>query len=114
MVLCLACFNFTNFALAISTSRFKEIGVRKLLGSSKKQLLIQFLGENLLVSFIALVLSFILTLLLFLPVANQIFDYQHISFDPFNNIGLVGFLILLMIGLAILSGLYPALKISRM
>lgn len=112
MILCLACFNFMNYALATSASRFKEIGVRKVLGSSKKQLLLQFLGENLLISLIALALAFLITQFLFLPGANKIFDYQHISFDPLNNIGLVTFLFILIIVIAVLSGLYPALKIS--
>jgi putative ABC transport system permease protein len=47
-----------------------------------------------------------------LPGANKIFDYQHISFDPLNNVGLITFLFILIIVIAILSGLYPALKIS--
>ena len=113
MVLAMACFNFTNYSLATSTSRFKEIGVRKVLGSSRKQLVIQFLAENMIISGMALMLSLLLTKFLFLPAINDIFDFQHLSFQPASDYRMILFLFILVTGIGILSGLYPALGISN-
>src|SRR5258708_30379678 len=54
MLLLLACFNFTNTSIAISSKRLKEIGIRKVMGGMRKQLIIQFLGENLVLCFLGL------------------------------------------------------------
>ena len=55
LLLLLACFNFTNTSIAIANRRIKEIGIRKVMGSSKTQIIIQFLGENLLLCFFSFV-----------------------------------------------------------
>jgi putative ABC transport system permease protein len=71
VVLLLACINFMNLATAKSEKRAKEVGIRKAIGSRRKQLIYQFFSESLLMAFIAFVLSFLLVVLL-LPIFNEI------------------------------------------
>ncbi|UFH54385.1 ABC transporter permease [Spirosoma sp. KNUC1025] len=112
LVLLMACFNFMNYTIATSTSRFKEIGVRKVLGSTRKQLIQQFIGENLLSGFLALVLAIVLAETLFLPAFSQLIDFYQLRFNLIDNWKLVLFLLVLMIGIGLISGLYPSLYIS--
>ncbi|MFM7485483.1 MAG: ABC transporter permease, partial [Cytophagales bacterium] len=60
LLLLLACFNFTNTSIAISGKRLKEIGIRKVMGGMRKQLIVQFLGENLLLCFFGLLAGLLL------------------------------------------------------
>ncbi|HEY2727991.1 MAG TPA: ABC transporter permease, partial [Parafilimonas sp.] len=106
----IACINYMNLTTARSARRAKEIGVRKVTGSSKGQLILQFLSESVLTAFIAVILSFGLVLLL-LPAFNSIsgkeFTY-HTLFQPNNIVLLLG--IGLLTGLA--GGSYPAFYLS--
>jgi putative ABC transport system permease protein len=109
-VLVIACFNFINLATARSFRRAKEIGVRKVLGAERKQIVFQFLGETMMLSLIAVIIATIATLFL-IPVLNE-FTGKAIQFNPFIHPGL-GLLILagaIVIGL--LAGVYPALVLS--
>lgn len=109
-VLVIACFNFINLATARSFRRAKEIGVRKVIGAERKQLIIQFLGETILLAIISMVISIIATFFI-VPLLNQ-FTEKSIQFNPFTN-PLLGFIILgagLVIGM--LAGIYPALVLS--
>src|SRR6185436_7710449 len=69
-VLLIACFNFINLATARSFRRAKEIGVRKVVGAERKQLIFQFIGETILLSILAMVIAVIITLLI-VPLLNQ-------------------------------------------
>ena len=89
-VLLIACFNFINLATARSFRRAKEIGVRKVIGADRKQLIFQFTGETILLSLIAIVLAVGATFLI-LPALNS-FTGKSISFNPFSN-PLLGFAI---------------------
>ena len=109
-VLLIACFNFINLATARSFRRAKEIGVRKVVGADRKQLIFQFTGETVLIALISVIIAIIATLLI-LPYLNA-FTNKSISFNPITN-PLLGLLILgitLIIGM--ISGLYPALMMS--
>lgn len=112
LVLFMACFNFMNYTIATSTTRFKEIGVRKVLGSTRRQLIRQFIGENLLTGLIALLLALILTSTVFLPTFSRIIDFEQLRFNLLDNWPLIAFLAALMAGISLLSGLYPSLYIS--
>ena len=112
LVLFMACFNFMNYTIATSTTRFKEIGVRKVLGSSRKQLIRQFIGENLLVGFLALSIGVFLAGTLFLPTFRKLIDFYQLQFNLLENWPLIGFLVLLIVGISLLSGLYPSVYIS--
>jgi putative ABC transport system permease protein len=74
-ILLIACINFVNLTVARSLNRAKEIGVRKVIGSQRKQLMYQFLGESFLLSFIAFSLA-VLTTQLVLPTFNELANKQ--------------------------------------
>ncbi len=95
LVLFMACFNFMNYTIATSSTRFKEIGVRKVLGSSRKQLIRQFIGENVVVGLIALSLGLLLASTLFLPAFSRLIDFDQLQFNLVDNWTLIGFLFIL-------------------
>src|SRR5450432_1179890 len=109
-MLLIACINYMNLTTARSARRAKEIGIRKVTGSRRGQLIAQFLGESVLTAMAAVVLSFILIVLLF-PVFNSIsgksFSITNLL-QPFN--------ILLILGIGLFTGLiggsYPAFYLS--
>ncbi len=109
-MLLIACINYMNLTTARSARRAKEIGIRKVTGSTKKQLVLQFLSESLLTSFTAVLLSALFVLLL-LPVFNSISGKTftlHTLIQPSNIFLLLG--IILFTGL--LGGSYPAFYLS--
>lgn len=112
LVLFMACFNFMNYTIATSTTRFREIGVRKVLGSTRKQLIQQFIGENLLVGCIALGLGLLLAGTLFLPTFRVLIDFPQLRFNLLENGQLIVFLITLILCISLLSGFYPSIYIS--
>ncbi len=105
-----ACINFINLTTAEAIRRSKEVGIRKTLGSSRKQLIAQFLGETSLVTVAAVLLSFALAQLLIKPV-NSFLDIQ-LELNLLTNFRLIGFLFVLLVVVSVLSGLYPAFVIS--
>ncbi|WP_375436978.1 ABC transporter permease [uncultured Hymenobacter sp.] len=109
-VLLIACFNFVNLATARSMQRAKEVGIRKTIGASQQQLMLQFLGETVLLTFISVVLSALLTALL-LPFLNQ-FTGKSLSFDLLANPGLVAVLLALTLVVGLVAGFYPALVLA--
>jgi putative ABC transport system permease protein len=109
-VLIIACFNFINLSTARSVRRAKEIGIRKVVGAERKQLVIQFIGETILLSTLSMILASIITMIV-LPSLNA-FTSKSISFNPFTQ-PLIALIILgagILIG--ILAGIYPALILS--
>ena len=109
-ILLIACFNFTNLSTARSLTRAKEIGLRKVVGAEKQQLMRQFFSETILFALIALVLAIIIAILI-LPVFNQLSDRQ-LSFDLINNQSLILLFVLLVLFVGILAGIYPAVILS--
>lgn len=108
-VLLLACINFMNLSTARSEKRAKEVGVRKVVGSVRSQLIAQFFSESLLVVAFAFVLALLLTLLV-LPVFNEIAD-KKLSLpwkEPLFWVSGLGFSLLT----GLVSGSYPALYLS--
>jgi putative ABC transport system permease protein len=109
-ILLIACFNFTNLSTARSLARAKEVGLRKVVGAGKQQLMRQFLSETILFALIALVLAIVIAILI-LPVFNQLSDRQ-LSFDLNNNQSLILLFVLLVLFVGILAGIYPAVILS--
>lgn len=108
-VLIIACFNFINLATARSLRRAKEIGVRKVVGADRRQLILQFIGETILLSVCSMIIAVAATLIL-IPPLNQ-FTGKTIDFDLLNP---VVALIILTSGfiIGILAGIYPAFVLS--
>ncbi|HWI90137.1 MAG TPA: ABC transporter permease [Flavisolibacter sp.] len=109
-VLVIACFNFINLATARSFRRAKEIGVRKVVGADRKQLIIQFIGETILLSVFSMLLATMATFII-VPWLNSFTD-KAIHFNPFTNPLLALIIIAAGIGIGILAGIYPALILS--
>ncbi len=109
-VLLIACLNFMNLSTVRSLKRAKEVGLRKVVGAEKQQLMKQFLGESILVSFFALILSLVIAVIM-LPVFNNLSGRSlHINFG--TNYNFIFALILLTAFVGILSGIYPASVLS--
>ena len=106
----LACINFTNFSTAASAKRSREVGIRKVLGTIKTQLITQFLIESVLLSCCALLIAFLLIYLV-LPPFNYLSgkNIDILSFFHFKTIATV---IVFMILTGIAAGIYPAFYLS--
>jgi putative ABC transport system permease protein len=108
-VLILACINFMNLSTARSEKRAKEVGIRKAIGSVKKQLVIQFFSESILIAFISFLLSVVIVALM-LPYFNTIAD-KSIPL-PWANATFWTLGIVFSIVTGLLAGCYPALFLS--
>jgi putative ABC transport system permease protein len=107
-ILSIACINFMNLSTAKASGRLKEVGIKKVVGAGRKQLIFQFLGESLLLTLFSVILAIGLVWLL-LPQFNKLTGKQlALSFDPTLLAAIAG--ISLFTGL--LSGSYPALYLS--
>lgn len=111
LILLLASINFINLVTARSTLRGKEVGLRKVVGANQKQLVLQFLGESILLSLFAFLLSLILVELL-LPIFNEL-SGKDMTFHFLHDFWFLMSLISLMFVVGILSGIYPAFVIAR-
>lgn len=105
-MLLVACINFINLSTAGASKRAKEVGVRKVAGSGRFQLIKQFLSESILITFLALLIAFVIVQLA-LPVFNDISGKQ-LSFDVKPIIAFIG--LGLIVG--IIAGIYPAFYLS--
>ena len=109
-LLLLGCINFINLTTAQAAQRAKEIGVRKTMGSSRRQLMAQFLSETFFITIIATLVSVLLTPVLLHMFADFIPPGLH--FELLQQPWLILFLLGLTIAVSFLSGLYPALILS--
>ena len=109
-ILIIACINFVNLTVARSLKRAKEIGIRKVVGSQRKQLMIQFLGESFLLSFIAFTFAILLTQIV-LPTFNELANKQ-LALSYLLDIKLVSGYFALFLVTGLVAGFYPALVLS--
>lgn len=109
-IIMIACINFMNLSTARSSKRAREVGIRKVLGSDKKNLIYQFLGESILISFLALILSYFLIELIY-PVFKSILGDRIIS-NYYHELGFIVQLIGIALLVGIISGSYPAFYLS--
>ena len=109
-VLVIACFNFINLATARSFRRAKEIGVRKVIGADRKQLIFQFMGETVLLAVISMLISIAATFFI-VPLLNQ-FTGKSIAFNPFSNPILGSIILASGVVIGMIAGIYPALVLS--
>ncbi|MGZ4037752.1 MAG: ABC transporter permease, partial [Bacteroidia bacterium] len=109
-ILAIACINFMNLSTARSAKRAKEVGMRKVLGSYRSQLIKQFLGESVFLSFISLILALLFVILL-LPLFNS-FSGKELSIALFADPKLILLLLSVTLLVGLVSGTYPALFLS--
>ena len=110
-ILLIACVNFINLSTAQAVNRAKEVGVRKVLGSNKFQLRIQFIVETFLIVTFAVILAAVITALA-LPYVNQLLELS-LSFKIFNNPAIILFFLAVTIVVTALAGFYPSIVLSR-
>lgn len=111
LILGMAIVNFTNLSTSRASQRAREVALRKVLGASRKQLVLQFLGESLLVSLIAMLLALALVELLMPPFAAFLDADMKASY--FGPDGMAPAILLLVPVVGLLGGLYPAFFLSR-
>ncbi len=111
LTLVIACINYINLSTAQSFTRLKEIGIRKILGSAKNELIIQFLAESFLFCLVSFILSYIV-FYLGLPLLGIVTN-THLSFPEVTDLFLVLVSIGLLVLVTVLAGGYPAYFVSQ-
>jgi len=109
IILLIACMNYMNLSNALSLKRSKEIGIRKTLGSKRRQVIQQYFGETFILVFIALTCS-ILLVQISLPILNHL-SAKSLSV-PYTSAQFIFTLLAIVIATSIISGIYPALFVS--
>ncbi len=110
LILIIACANYTNLATAQSAGRTGEIGMRKVMGASKRQVFMQFMGESSLITFIAATLAFVLSIFL-IPYFNNITGKQFTAAVLLQPLPVIALIICALL-VSFFAGLYPALVLS--
>ena len=111
LILVMAIVNFTNLATARASQRAREVALRKVLGANRRQLIIQFVGEALLISAVSMLVALALVELLVRPFAAFLDADLTLRYFGSDGVLLPAIGLTLLVGL--LSGLYPAFFISR-
>lgn len=108
-ILVIACINFMNLSTARSAKRSREISIRKTVGANRNNLINQFLGESMIISFIAMILAIFLVVIL-LPYFNELLE-KNLKFD-FTDLKLWSVLIVITFIVGLFAGSYPAFYLS--
>ncbi len=112
VIMALACLNYTNLTIARALTRTREIGVRKVIGASRRSLIFQFLGEAIVTALFALGAAIGL-LALIRPAFRGLWVNQYLAFElPFTAPAVVGF-VLFAIAIGLVAGILPAIHLSR-
>lgn len=112
ILLVAGCINFINLATAQAVKRSKEIGVRKVLGSGRTRLVIQFLSETLIITIVALLISLVFAEVLLINLEDVI--GTSLSIELLSSPETLGFLVSIAIVVTLLAGFYPSVLLSRM
>jgi putative ABC transport system permease protein len=105
--------NYTNLSTARALTRAKEIGVRKVTGAKRKDLVFQFLSESILISFLSLLLAIIL-LLFVKPAFKGLWVNNYLNFELHENANVYFYFILFALLVGLLAGIYPAFRLSKL
>ena len=111
MLLLLACFNFMNTSISLSSQRLKEIGVRKVMGGLRKQLVLQFMGENFFLCFLGFLAGLLIAEWL-VPAYDSLWPWLALDFSYANHATLLLVLVGLLFVTAIVAGTYPAFYVT--
>jgi putative ABC transport system permease protein len=112
VLLLLACINFANNTTVTMSKRFKEIGVRKVIGGSRKLIAIQFLSENIIICLFALILGILLAVSVLLPAWERVLDV-NMNTNFMSSTGIWIYMAVMLITTGVLTGAYPAFFVSR-
>lgn len=112
LILLIACFNLTNTSIAISSRRLKEIGLRKVMGSSRTHLIVQYIGETMFICLMALLVGLLLSDLL-VSGWNLMWQYFHLTPHYLDNPRFLIFAFGVLVFTSIAAGGYPAFYISK-
>jgi putative ABC transport system permease protein len=112
LVLLIACFNMTNTSIAISSRRLKEIGIRKVMGSMRGQLIVQFIGETMFICFMALLVGLLFGEIL-LSAWNALWVEMKLTSHYFDRPAFFIFLVSMLVFTGLMAGSYPAFYISN-
>jgi len=113
LILLIACFNLANTAIALSQKRLKEIGLRKMMGSVRAQLILQYISETLLICFVALIIGLLLADSFLLPTFNQLWPFMKLETDYLGKPDFIIFMISVLFVTGILAGSYPSFYVSK-
>ena len=111
LLLLTACLNFTNTAISAAGRRLKEMGIRKVMGGTQRQLVGQLLGENFLISLLGLMVGLGLVEVL-LPPYNRMWPYLYLESNYRSDVPLLAYIAIILVVTALLGGAYPAFYIS--
>ncbi len=111
ILIILAVINYVNLATAHATARSKEVGIRKVMGSRRIDLLGQFMSESFLITLVSLFLALVLVELCFLNF-NDVLNFPA-DFSALTSAPAIGLFVLFLVSVTILSGYYPAVVLSR-
>ena len=111
LILLIACFNFTNTSIAISSRRLKEIGIRKVMGGMRGQLVAQFLLENVLLCFMGMLVGVAFSLFL-VPAYSEMWPFLELKLDFYQNAAFFLFMLGMLLFTGLLAGSYPAFYIT--
>jgi putative ABC transport system permease protein len=111
LILGMAVVNFTNLATARASQRAREVALRKVLGATRKQLIVQFVGESVLIAFVSMLIALALVELLVPPFSAFLDASLDLNYFGAEGIALPAILLVLTVG--VLGGLYPAFFLSR-
>lgn len=112
LILAIACFNFVTLSVGRSSGRATEVGMRKVLGAYRRQVAVQFWGETILLSLIALTLGIALAELI-LPTFTTMIGVEHYAIPYTQNWGMPLSLLLIVIVTGVIAGAYPSIVLSR-
>jgi putative ABC transport system permease protein len=113
IMLLIACFNLTNTSIALSSQRLKEIGIRKVMGSMRKQLILQYIGETMVICFVALLIGLGLADSFLIPSFNQLWPYMKLEANYFENPEFLMVMIGVLFFAGLVAGSYPAFYVSK-
>src|ERR1035438_7360498 len=112
LILLSSCLNFANTSVELSNQRLKEIGMRKVMGGSQRQIMLQQLLQCACIVMVSIGLSVVINNF-WLPTFNTMFTFVNVSAHYFTDYILVAFLAVIFVAVTLLAGAYPAFYISR-
>lgn len=112
-LLSMACFNFMNISVVSASKRLKEIALRKVMGSVRAEIIKQFMTENLLQCFFALIVGALLAYFLLVPWFDHMIPEMDLKFRTADPFTLILFLVVLLFAVGVIAGAYPSFYIAK-